>query len=52
MKIHVSEMSTEDALVWPVSPDGYYSVKSAYRLFAIEVTNGLPSLLGGGCSLL
>ena len=52
MKIHVSEVSTEDTLVWPLSSDGNYSVKSAYRLLATKVTNGLPSLSSGDCSLL
>ena len=52
LNIHVSEVNTEDTLVWPLSPDGDYSVKSAYRLLTAEVTNGLPSSLGGACSLL
>ena len=52
LKIHFNEISTEDTLVWPLSPNGDYSIKSAYRLLAIEVTNGLPSLSGGACSLL
>lgn len=43
MKIYVNEVSIEDVLVWPLSPDGNYLVKSAYRLLATEVTNGLPS---------
>lgn len=51
MKIHVSKVSTQDVLVWPLSPDGNYSVKSAYRLLATEVKHGLPSSLSGGCSL-
>ena len=51
LKIHVSEVSSEDTLVWPLSPDGDYSVKSAYRLLATEVTNGLLSSSGGACSL-
>lgn len=52
MKIHVSEVSTEDVLVWPLSSDGNYSVKSTYRLLATERINGFPSLSSGGCSLL
>ena len=52
LKIHVSEVNSEDMLVWPFSPDGDYSVKTAYRLLATEVINGFPSLSGGACSLL
>ena len=52
LKIHVSEVSSEDTLVWPLSQDGDYSVKSAYRLLATEATNGLLSSSGGACSLL
>ena len=52
LKIHVNEVSSEDMLVWPLSPDGDYSVKTAYILLAIEVMNGLPSSSGGACSLL
>ena len=52
MRIHVSAVNTEDTLVWPLSPDGEYSVKSTYRMLAVEVTNGLPSSSGGACSIL
>ena len=52
LKIHVSEVYSEDVLVWPLSPDGDYSVKTAYRLLATEVINGFPSSSGGACSLL
>ena len=52
MRIHVSAVNTENMLVWPLSPVGEYSVKSAYRVLAAEVTNGLPSSSGGACSLL
>ena len=49
LKIQVSEVSTEDMLVWPLSSNGDYSVKSAYRLLATEVTNGWTTFLVGWC---
>lgn len=52
MRIHISAVNTKDTLVWLLSPDGEYSVKSAYRMLAAEVTNGLPSSSSGACSLL
>ena len=52
MRIHVSDVNREDTLVWPLSPVGEYSVKSAYIILAAEITNGLPSSSGGACSLL
>ena len=33
-RIQVSEECDEDLLVWPLTVDGSYSVRSAYRLLA------------------
>ena len=41
--IHVSQFVDLDTLVWPFSPDGVYSVRSAYRLFVEISRQNLPS---------
>ncbi|KAL0000585.1 hypothetical protein SO802_014366 [Lithocarpus litseifolius] len=36
-QIQVSDGSAEDLLVWPLTPDGSFSVRSAYRFLASEM---------------
>lgn len=50
-KIYVSAVSNKDVLVWPLSLNGNYSVKSAYRLLDTEVVNSFPFSSGGECSM-
>ena len=41
--IHVSQVVDTDTLVWPLAPDGMYSVQSAYRLYSEISRQALPS---------
>ena len=41
--IHVSEAGRDDMLVWPLTPDGNYSVRSAYRMLATKSNSHNPS---------
>lgn len=36
-RIHVSEVSNVDTLMWPLTPDEEYSIKTAYRLLESSV---------------
>lgn len=40
--IPVSFQASEDLLIWPFSPDGSYTVRSAYRLLATASHDALP----------
>ena len=42
-RVHVSEVYEEDLLVWPFTTEGNSSLKSAYRLLALEEGNANPS---------
>lgn len=42
-RIRMSEACDEDLLVWPLTPDGHYSVQSAYCLLATKEANTSPS---------
>ena len=46
-RIDVSKLSQADCLVWPLSIDGSYSIKTAYHMLATEVINSSPSSSGG-----
>ena len=46
-RIYVSSLCHEDCLVWPWSPDGSYTVKSAYHMLANEALNSSPSSSNG-----
>ena len=46
-RIYVSSLCHEDYLMWPWSPDGSYSVKSAYQMLANEALNLSPSSFDG-----
>lgn len=46
-RIYISETCDEDLLVWPLTPDGHYSVQSAYFLLATEEANTNKLLLFG-----
>ena len=41
--IHVSEGLMEDQLTWPLTSNGNYSVRSAYRMLMDEVSSQEPS---------
>lgn len=41
--IHVSDAWTEDILIWPLTTDGEYSVRSAYRMLVEADGQALPS---------
>ena len=41
--IHVFEAGGDDMLVWPLTPDGNYSVISAYRMLATKSNSQNPS---------
>ena len=41
--IPVSHFPMEDLLIWPLTTDGNYSVKSAYQLLSSESRSALPS---------
>ena len=43
----MSKWSQADCLVWPMSPEGCYLVKTAYHMLANEVINSSPSSSGG-----
>lgn len=38
-KIHVSEAWAEDILIWPLTSNGDYSVRSAYRMLVADEAN-------------
>lgn len=42
-RIHVSEGWNEDILIWPLTPDPEYSVKSAYRMLVDAKKLSMPS---------
>ena len=46
-RIYVSSLCHEDCLAWPWSPNGSYSVKSAYQMLANEALNLSPSSFDG-----
>ena len=39
----MGEDEAEDVLIWPLSPSGSYSVRSAYRMLMEAETSALPS---------
>nr|POE54791.1 hypothetical protein CFP56_47627 [Quercus suber] len=39
----VSEVEDNDTLVWPSTPNGEYSVRTAYRLMENEGSQDVPS---------
>ena len=41
--IYVSQVVDTDTLVWPLTPDGMYSVRSAYWLYSELSRQALPS---------
>ena len=41
--IYVHEGAGNDVLVWPLTPNGNYSVRSVYRMLAAEGINQNPS---------
>ena len=43
--IHVSNIEAADALIWPHTSDGVYSVQNTYRLFAATQHQDQPSSL-------
>ena len=43
----MSKLHQVDYLVWPLSPDGSYTVKTAYHMLASEVLHSSPSSSGG-----
>ena len=42
--IPVSEGWVEDLLIWPLTPDGNYSVRSAYHMLTAEESSQAPGL--------
>ena len=38
-QIYVHEVGGDDVLVWPLTPDGNYSVRSVYRMLTVEGIN-------------
>ena len=42
-RMHVSEGWNEDILIWPLTPDPEYSVKSAYRMLVDAKKLSMPS---------
>ena len=46
-RIYVSKLHQVDCLVWPLSPDGSYTVKTAYHMLASEVLHSSPSSSSG-----
>ena len=42
-RIYVHDGDGEDVLVWPLSPNGDYTVRSAYRMLAVEEFSQNPS---------
>ena len=43
----MSKLHQVDYLVWPLSPDGSYTIKTAYHMLASEVLNSSPSSSSG-----
>ena len=41
--IHVFEAGGDEMLVWPLTPDGNYIVRSAYRMLATKSNSHNPS---------
>ena len=46
-RIYVSKLHKVDCLVWPLSPDGSYTGKTAYHMLASEVLQSSPSSFSG-----
>ena len=44
-RIHVCAHGQNDAYIWPLTPDGNYSVHSAYRMLAMDKFSGEPASL-------
>ena len=43
----MSKLRQVNCFVWPLSPDGSYTVKTAYHMLASEVLKSSPSSSGG-----
>ena len=42
-RIYVHDGDGDDVLVWPLTPDGNYTVRSAYRMLAAEGISQISS---------
>ena len=42
-RIQVCEDGAEDTLIWPLTNDGAYSIKSAYRMLVSAKASFMPS---------
>ena len=42
-RIHVCALGQNDAYIWPLTPDGNYSVRSAYRMLAMAKSSSEPA---------